>query len=108
VSLAARNQGKYWEVHRALLEAKGQSNEASALAAAGKLGLDVAKLKKDMASTEVTAEIEKVRELAQKMGINGTPHFLVGDRSIPGAPSDLYEQIAQHAADLRKNGCAVC
>ncbi len=108
VALAARMQGKYWEVHRALLEAKGQVNEASALAIATKLGLDGAKLKKDMDSAEVKEEIAKVRELAQKMGVNGTPHFLVGDRSIPGAPQDLFEQIAQHAAELRKTGCSVC
>ncbi len=45
VALAAKLQGKYWEVHRALNEAQGQSNEASALRIAEKLGLDMAKLK---------------------------------------------------------------
>ncbi|MBA4173760.1 MAG: disulfide bond formation protein DsbA [Hyphomicrobium sp.] len=108
VALAARIQGKYWEVHRGLLEAKGQLNEATSLKVAEKVSLDIAKLKKDMNGPEVTAEIEKVRALAQKMGINGTPHFLVGDKSIPGAPDDLYEQIAKLAGDIRKNGCSVC
>lgn len=108
VALAARIQGKYWEVHRGLLEAKGQVNEASSLKIAEKFGLDMAKLKKDMAGPEVTGEIERVRALAQKMGINGTPHFLVGERSIPGAPEDLYQQLSTLAADIRKNGCAVC
>lgn len=108
VALAARVQGKYWEVHRALLEAKGQVNEASALKIADKAGLDMAKLKKDMAGADVTGEIERVRALAQKMGINGTPHFLIGDKSIPGAPDDLYNQISTLAADIRKNGCTVC
>lgn len=108
VALAARIQGKYWEVHRALLEAKGQVNEAVALKTAEKAGLDMAKLKKDMAGADVTAEIDRVRALAQKMGINGTPHFLIGDKSIPGAPDDLYNQISALAADIRKNGCTVC
>lgn len=108
VALAARIQGKYWEVHRALLDSKGQANEASALKIAEKAGLDMVKLKKDMVSPEVRSELEKVRVLAQRMGINGTPHFLVGDRSIAGAPEDLYDQLAQHAADIRKNGCSVC
>ena len=108
VALAARLQGKYWDVHRALLESKGQAHEAAALTIAEKLGLDIAKLKKDMDSPEIKAEIERVRELANKMGINGTPHFLVGDRGIAGAPEDLYEQLAKNVAELRQSGCAVC
>jgi protein-disulfide isomerase len=108
VALAARLQGKYWDVHRALLESKGQAHEAVALKIAEKLGLDMAKLKKDMDSPEIKAEIERVRELANKMGINGTPHFLVGDRGIAGAPEDLYEQLAKNVTELRQSGCAVC
>jgi protein-disulfide isomerase len=108
VALAAKLQGKYWEVHRALNEAQGQSNEASALRIAEKLGLDMAKLKRDMASAEVKKEIDETRALAMKLGIQGTPHFLVGDRVIPGAPENLLEQIAKNVAEVRKEGCKVC
>ena len=108
VAIASGKQGKYWEVHRAMLEAKGVMNEANALAIATKLGLDIEKLKKDMASPEVEAEIKKSESLAKKMGVNGTPHFLVGDRAIPGAPEDLYDQLAKHVTELRKSGCSYC
>jgi protein-disulfide isomerase len=108
VALAARLQGKYWEVHKALISLKGEANEQSALRVAEKLGLDMTRLKKDMNSQEVTEEITRVRELAQKMGIQGTPHFLVGDRAIPGAPTNLLDQLEQHVTALRKEGCAVC
>jgi len=108
VALAARLQGKYWEMHRALIESKGQNNEASALKAAEKLGLDMARLKKDMESAEVKDEISKVRELAQKMGIQGTPHFLVGDKAIPGAPENLLEMLTGMVGELRKTGCSYC
>ena len=108
VALAAKLQGKYWEVHRILLTLRGEVNEQTALKAIEKVGLDMAKLKKDMDSPEVSGEIAFVRELAQKMGIQGTPHFLVGDRAIPGAPGNLLDQIAGHVTDLRKNGCSVC
>lgn len=108
VALAARMQGKYWEMHRAMLEAKGQMNEAAALHIAEKLGLNMDKLKQDMASPEVEAEVKKSEDLAKKMGVNGTPHFLVGDRAIPGAPEDLYDQLAKHVAELRKQGCSYC
>jgi protein-disulfide isomerase len=108
VALAAKMQGKYWEFHRAMLEGQGQANEASALKVAEKLGLDMTKLKKDMASAEVKKEIDDTRKLATKMGIQGTPHFIVGDRIIPGAPENLAELLGKNVADVRKEGCKVC
>jgi len=108
IALAAKMQGKYWEFHRAMLESQGQANEASALRVAEKLGLDMVRLKKDMASAEVKKEIDDTRQLATKMGIQGTPHFIVGDRIIPGAPENLAELLGKHVADVRKDGCKVC
>jgi protein-disulfide isomerase len=108
VALAAKLQGKYWEFHRAMIEASGQASEASALRIAEKLNLDMARLKKDMASPAVKKEIDDTRNLAQKLGIQGTPHFFVGDRIIPGAPENLYEQLTKLVAEVRKEGCRVC
>jgi protein-disulfide isomerase len=108
VALAAKLQGKYWEFHRAMLESQGQANEASALKVAEKLGLDMNKLKKDMNSAEVKKEIEDTRKLANKMGIQGTPHFIVGDRIIPGAPENLLELLNKNVSDVRAEGCKVC
>ena len=108
VALAAKMQGKYWEFHRAMLEVQGQASEASALRAAEKLGLDIPRLKKDMASAEVKKEIDDTRKLATKIGIQGTPHFIVGDRVVAGAPENLAEVLEKHVADVRKDGCKVC
>ncbi len=108
VALAAKMQGKYWEFHRAMLENQGQANEAAALRVAEKLGLDMNRLKKDMASAEVKKEIDDTRKLATKMGIQGTPHFIIGDRIIPGAPENLSELMNKNIAEVRKEGCKVC
>lgn len=108
VALAARLQGKYWDVHQTLISARGRATEASALKAAEDAGADMEKLKQDLESDAVKNELERVQELAKTMGINGTPHFLVGDRSIGGAPEDLYEQLAGHIKELRAQGCAYC
>ena len=48
------------------------------------------------------------KDLAKKMGINGTPHFLVGDKSIPGAPEDLHDQLETLVTGFRKTGCGYC
>lgn len=107
-ALAAKAQGKYWEFHQAMLSAKGQANEASAIKTAEALGLDMAKFKADMAGDAVKTELEQDKELAKKMGINGTPHFLVGDKSIPGAPEDLHNQLEALVTEFRKSGCGFC
>lgn len=108
VALASRMQGKYWEVHRDLIQAKGAVNEAVALKVAEKHGLDMEKLKTDMNSPEVKAEIDRVKKLADDLGINGTPHFLVGDKAIGGAPENLYDVLEGHVVELRKSGCNYC
>lgn len=108
VALAARVQGKYWEIHKDLLTSDGRANEAKALRIAEKHGLDMSKLKADMKSTEVSKAIDDTRKLAQEMGINGTPHFFVGNRMIPGAPDNLLDQIRKHAAAVRTEGCKFC
>ena len=48
------------------------------------------------------------RALADKLGINGTPHFIIDDKVIPGAPDNLYDQLAAIIGDVRKNGCKFC
>jgi protein-disulfide isomerase len=108
IALAARAQGKYWELHRALIESKGRVTEAFALETAGKLGLDVEKLKADKDSEPVKAELARVEALARSMNITGTPHFLVGDEAIGGAPEDLLDQLSAKVSQFRQKGCAYC
>jgi protein-disulfide isomerase len=66
------------------------------------------KLKADMVGASVRDELEHMKQLAQKLGVNGTPHFLVGDKAIPGAPEDLHNQLEALVADFRKTGCKTC
>lgn len=107
VAIAAGKQGKYFEMHSALLRNPGQNNEATALKLAEQLGLDVDKLREDMKSDEVKTIIDKTRELGNKLGIQGTPFYLVGDKVIPGAPEDLLEVFEKNVAEIRKDGCQV-
>ena len=60
-------------------------------------GLDVEKLKKDMENPAVEEEIIRTRELATKLGIQGTPAFIIGDQFFRGfieAPA-MMEAIKQ-------------
>ena len=108
VAIAAAKQGKYWELHRDLLLHKGTNSEEAAYKLAEKLGLDIAKLKQDASAPETLKILQDNTALAGKLGINGTPQFIVGDKVIPGAPDNLYDEVASLISDVRKNGCKIC
>jgi len=82
-ALASRNQGKYEEMHWALMDL-GRSDANSVLATAKKLGLDIAQLQKDMNAPEVTEHINTSSELARALQFNGTPSFVIGEELVPG------------------------
>jgi protein-disulfide isomerase len=83
-ALAARKQGKYAEMHDALMSIRGKVEAETVLRVAAEVGLDVEVLKRDMDSTEVEEHIATSMRLAEELGFNGTPSFVVGDQLIPG------------------------
>ena len=93
-ALAARKQGKYEALHRALMDMKGQINEAAIFNAAKSVGLDVEKLKRDMQAPEIDAMLQANQQLAAALDIHGTPGFVIGDEIVPGAVSiDALRQM---------------
>ncbi|MDB5518672.1 MAG: oxidoreductase, partial [Tardiphaga sp.] len=89
VAVAVRMQDpggkKYLDFHQKLLGGKGQADKARAMAAAKEAGLDMSKLEKDLASQEVRATIEENFKLAESMGMNGTPSYVIGKQVVVGA-----------------------
>ena len=76
------------------------------LRVAKELGLDVDQLQKDAENPDIKKGLDQAKELAQKLNLQGTPLFLIGDRVIPGAPDDLFDQLKASVAEVRQNGCA--
>jgi protein-disulfide isomerase len=99
VAVAVRMQDptgkKYMDFHQKLLGGRGQADKARALAAAKEAGLDMAKLDKDIASPEVRATLEENFKLAEDMGMNGTPSYVIGTQVVIGAVGvdNLREKI---------------
>ncbi len=83
-ALASRAQGKYAEFHEALMTMRGKLEAETVLRIAGGTGLDVEKLQSDMKSPEVEEHIATSMRLAEALGFNGTPAFVIGDQLIPG------------------------
>lgn len=83
-ALASREQGEYVPFHFALMRADDLS-EGAILELAADLGLDPQQLREDMRGPKVEAAIQANYSLANKLGIEGTPAFVIGDQVIPGA-----------------------
>lgn len=84
-AIASNKQGKYIEMHNALMEHSGRLDEAKVKDLAKGLGLDMKQLETDAQSQDVTDALSHNMQLAQELGVRGTPFFLVGKRKIPGA-----------------------
>jgi protein-disulfide isomerase len=89
VATAARMQDrtgkKYLDFHLRLLGGRGQANKARALAVAKEVGFDMARIEKDMDSAEAKASIQESFKLAEALGLNGTPSYVVGKDIMIGA-----------------------
>lgn len=101
-SLASLQQGKYWQFHAELMNIRGRAEEASVLRAAKKVGLDVARLRKDMEADKVLAHIDHSMALADHMALAGTPTFIAGNDALFGQQrlKDLQKLVEQARTDL--------
>jgi len=73
-----------------------QEGDKFLMKTARKLGVNMARLKKDLTSNTVKARIQADMEEAQKLGIVGTPGFLVGGVTLKGAyPTSAFEEIIE-------------
>lgn len=100
VAVALRMQDptgkKYLAFHEKLLTGRGQVDRARALAAAKEVGADMARLERDLKSDEIRATIEESMKLAEALGLNGTPSYVIGEDVVVGAVGAraLKEKIA--------------
>jgi protein-disulfide isomerase len=89
VAVAVRMQDptgkKYMEFHQKLLGGRGPADKARALAVAKEVGFDMTRLEKDMNSDEVKTTIDEDMNLADALGVSGTPTYVVRDEVVVGA-----------------------
>ena len=106
LALASNKQGKYFEMHQKLLSEPGKADKDKALRIAKELGLDVDQLQKDAEDPDIKRALDEAKDLAEKLNLQGTPLYLIGDRVMAGAPDDLFDQLKAKVAEVRQKGCA--
>jgi protein-disulfide isomerase len=109
VSLAVKNQisgEKLFDYHVRVMESRGRVNGERALAVAKEMGLDIGRIQKDIESATVRTALQENVALGDKLGLTGTPAFIVGEEIIPGAVG--LDPLRQIVASTRQCGRAVC
>ena len=106
-AIASNKQGKYWDLHVAMMSYEGKITKGAVDEIAAAQGLDMTRLKKDMESPETASILERNRNLAQSLAINGTPAFIIDDKLVPGYLPKA--ELASAINDVRaKGGCSLC
>ncbi|WNK01214.1 DsbA family protein [Thalassospiraceae bacterium LMO-JJ14] len=89
---------KYVPFNDALMRAKGGLNEEKILDIAGSIGLDKDAVKKHMSDPRIDTELRHNMALAEALGINGTPAFVVNNTLVPGAlDRDTLQRLIKDA-----------
>jgi len=94
-ALAADKQGKYAEMHFALMEKDRLSGDIIR-SVAKEVGLDMRRYEADLADPTIDQHINDTLQLANRLpALTGTPFFIVGDEYISGADTARLEQLVE-------------
>jgi protein-disulfide isomerase len=100
--LGAQRQGKYVELYDALMKLRDDPAEPVLRREAERVGLDWARLRRDMDDPAVARRLQENTRLAGALRIEGTPALVIGDTLVPGAV-DLatLERLVAEAREKR-------
>ncbi|NES85947.1 MAG: thioredoxin domain-containing protein [Moorea sp. SIO2B7] len=82
---AAFQQGKFWEYHDELFTKQEQLGESFYLETAQRLNLDVDQFNRDRNSQAAETAISQDLQLAESLGVKGTPFFVMNGELFAGA-----------------------
>ncbi|MSP43778.1 MAG: DsbA family protein [Alphaproteobacteria bacterium] len=104
-AIAAMRQKKYAPFHAALMATQGALSETRVLRIATGAGLDATRLRTDMDDPKIEKIIGRNHEIAESLGISGTPSFIIGDTLVPGAAElDKLQRLVAAA----RSECLTC
>jgi protein-disulfide isomerase len=91
---AAREQGKFWEMHDKMFAAQQNLDRPTLDKLAGEVGLNMAKYKETMDSDKAKARIKRDMDDAAKFGARGTPNFFINGHNFRGAqPVEAFKGV---------------
>jgi len=101
-SLAARDQGKYWEMHDILITRSPKLDRDSLIGYARELGLDVKKFTESIDNQRHKDEIDRDIQLAEAIDLYNTPTFYINGRQVIGErPFDYFRKMIDEELDKK-------
>jgi protein-disulfide isomerase len=95
-SLAAGDQGKYWEMHDVLIKNSPKLDRADLIKYAKEIGLDVKAFTESIDKMKHAARIEKDKKLAMDLDLYNTPTFFINGRMVIGErPYEYLKKIIE-------------
>jgi protein-disulfide isomerase len=106
-ALAANEQGKFWEYHDKLFQNQRALDRASLEKYAQELGLNMGQFKAALDSGKFDAQVTADMNEATRVGVNGTPTFLINGRSVVGAqPFEAFKRVIDEELSKKKGTVA--
>lgn len=97
---------KYAQFHHALLGSDGRASEDSAIEVATSLGVNEDAIRKEMAKSPNSDSIKATYQLANDLGVSGTPAYVIGNEMISGAIGlDAIEAKIENVRSCGKTSC---
>jgi protein-disulfide isomerase len=109
VAVAVKNQlkgDKYFDFHIKLMESRGRVDKERAMAVARESGVDMSRLARDLESPETRATIAENIDMGDRLGLTGTPAYIIGEELVFGAVG--RETLRKTVAGVRQCGKATC
>ncbi|MEM9192971.1 MAG: thioredoxin domain-containing protein [Myxococcota bacterium] len=94
-SIAAGNQGKFWQMHDLLFENQRALEPEDLVGYAEDLGLDLTQFRNDMLAEETQARVVANKELGRELGVSGTPTIFINGRRFREAPEALISYLRE-------------
>ncbi len=98
-SVAAIGEEEFYEFHRQLLTRPGGVDGNAAMEVAQAAGMDATRILTDSENQSIINTLSETLQMAQALGINGTPSYVIGSQLVIGAVG--YEELKQRIADER-------
>lgn len=103
-SIAAGNQGKFWEMHDTLFENYNRLSKDKIREIAENLDLDMEQFEKDWKAPETENLVQKDMKLARKVGVRGTPTFFLNGKKVENRSLGALKAQVRKEIEKAKNG----
>ena len=106
-ALSARklDPDKYVALHNGMMKVAGRLDRAAVFAVAAELGFEPEAVEAGIGAADISATLDANYRLAERLGVGGTPAFIIGDQVVPGAVS--LERFAAIVEETRSS-CITC